>query len=128
MFEFAKKGFYVGLGLASFTKEKAESFAREFAKRAELSEDEGRRFADYLREESGKAHAALRETVEGMVHKTMERMPFQSRLDAIDRRIAALEKLASTCCPQEAEAAGVQPTTDPADSATAVPDEDPAPQ
>ena len=113
MFAFAKKGFYVGLGLASFTKEKAEAFAKEFAKRAELSEEEGRSFANYLKDESGKAQTALRETVESMVQKTVQRLPFKRRIAALELRLAKLEHLALTYCPQEAQAAGIQPPPEP---------------
>ena len=109
MFAFAKKGFYVSLGLASFTKEKAEAFAREFAKRTELGEEEGRRFADYLKEESGKAQTALSETVEAMVRKNVERLPCQRRLAALEQRVAKLEKLALDLCPDEARGAGIAP-------------------
>jgi len=94
MFEFAKKGWYIGLGLASMTREKAEAFAKDFAQRAKLSEEEGRRFADYLQDESRKARENLRENVESLVHSTMRRMPYRSRIETLEKRVAALEAAA----------------------------------
>ncbi|MBN2448964.1 MAG: hypothetical protein JXR77_01160 [Lentisphaeria bacterium] len=129
MFEFAKKGIYVGLGLASFTKEKAEAFAKEFAKRAKVSEDEGRRFAEYLSAESRKAQKGLRESVETMVQKAVDRVPFKRRLEALEARVALLEQLALDLCPEKAEELGLKvtpPVEEPASEETG-PTEEPAP-
>lgn len=99
MFEFAKKGLYVTLGLASATKERIDTFAKEFAKRAKLSEKEGRKLAEYLHSESKKAHKSLKENVDSMVQKAVNRMPLKSRLDRLEARVAALEAAAGITPP-----------------------------
>ena len=102
MFEFAKKGLYIGLGLASMTKDKADEFAKEFAKRAKVSEDEGRKFADYLKDESKKAEKDLKKNVEKIVEKTVGKMPCMKKIDALEERIAELEAALKTCCADKA--------------------------
>ena len=74
MFEFAKRGLYVGLGLANMTKEKVESFAQEFAKQAKLSEEEGKKFAEYLQAESKKASAELKQNVDKLVEAAVNKL------------------------------------------------------
>ena len=98
MFELAKKGFYMGLGLAGMTKDKAEAFARGFAQKANLTEDEGKKFADYIHEESQKAQDNLKSTVENMVRKTTSKMPCMKRIDELEARLARIEAHFNTCC------------------------------
>ena len=102
MLDFAKRGLYLGLGLACYTKEKVETFAKEFAERSKMSEEEGRKFADYLREESVKAKAHLQETVEGMVAKASSKMPCMSRVQELEARVAALEEALGTGSTEQA--------------------------
>ena len=100
MFDFARKGLYVGLGLANATKEKIESFAREFAKEAKLTEDEGRKLAQFLHRESKKAGEGLKETVDGLVEAAVKRMPCRRGMKEMEARIAALEMAVGIAPPQ----------------------------
>ncbi len=100
MFEFAKKGLYVGLGLANLTKEKAEAFAKEFAQRADLTEEEGKKFAEYLQGESRKASDGLKETVDNLVKAAVRRLPCCRKCAQLEERIAALEAAAGIASPE----------------------------
>ncbi|OGV72113.1 MAG: hypothetical protein A3K19_21155 [Lentisphaerae bacterium RIFOXYB12_FULL_65_16] len=91
MKEFAEKGFYAGLGLAALTKDKIEELAKDFAARAKISEEQGRKLADYLHEEGKKAREGLGKTVDGMVQNAIKRMPCEKKLEALEARVAALE-------------------------------------
>ena len=111
MFEFAKRGLYVGLGLANLTKEKVESFAEEFAKQAKLSEEEGKKFAEYLQTESKKASAELKQNVDNLVEAAVNKLPCNRVISRLEARIAALEKAvgvpaeeAPCCCGPDADA------------------------
>jgi len=103
MLDFAKRGLYVGLGLAYTTKEKVEAFAKEFAARSKLSEEEGRKLAEYLQAESKKASESLKETVEQLVQKAAKRLPCDRRFQGLEARLAALEKAAGIASPPPAE-------------------------
>lgn len=91
MKEFAAKGLYAGLGLAALTKEKIEELAKDFAARAKMSEEQGRKLADYLQEEGRKARTDLGKTVDGMVQAALKHLPCEKRLGELEARIAALE-------------------------------------
>jgi len=100
MFDFARKGFYLGLGLANATKEKIESFAKEFAKEAKLTEEEGRKLANFLHGESKKAGESLKETVDGLVEAAVKRMPCRRGIKELEARIAALEEAVGITPPE----------------------------
>ena len=104
MFEFAKKGFYVGLGLATMTKEKVEEYAKEVSKRAKLSEDEGHKFADYLHGESKKARESLKDNVDSLVQSAVKRLHCVHKIDELEKRIIALESAAGIVPPETTEA------------------------
>lgn len=116
MFDFARKGFYLGLGLANATKEKIESFAREFAKEAKLTEEEGRKLAQFLHGESKKAGDSLKETVDGLVEAAVKRMPCRRGIKELEARIAALEE-AVGITPPEPECCCSDKNTDEANEA-----------
>lgn len=104
MKDFAAKGLYAGLGLAALTKEKLEELARDFSARAKMSEEQGRKLAEYLQEEGKKAREDLGKAVEGMVQTALQHMPGQKRIEALEARVAALEAaLAARGAPPKAE-------------------------
>lgn len=86
-----KQTMYMGLGLASMTKEKLEGFAKDVSKYTDMSEEEGRKFADSLGKESEKARERLRSDVECMVAEAFKKMPCGKKLGNIDERLAAIE-------------------------------------
>jgi len=91
MLEFAKKGIYAGLGLASMTKDKIEELAKEFSERAKMNEDEGRKLAEYLQQEGKKARDGLRQQIDGAVEAATKRLNCVRKIEELEARIAALE-------------------------------------
>ncbi len=86
-----KKGIYLGLGLASLTKDKLAAVAAEVAKTAKLSEDEGRKLVGELETESKKAQEQLKAQVDSLVEAAAKRLPCCQKLTAIEHRLAKLE-------------------------------------
>ena len=109
MLDFAKKGLYVGLGIASLTKEKLEDFAKEFAEKAKMSEEEGRKFADYLADESKKGREGLKQMVETAVQGTVDRLPYSRKIEKLEARVAVLEELLGKGAGSESEACTAAP-------------------
>jgi len=99
-----KKGIYIGLGLASLTKDKLAAVAAEVAKSAKLSEEEGRKLAGDLETESQKARDQLKAQVDSLVEAAAKRLPCCQKLTAIEQRLAKLE--AACNCPPPAGDAG----------------------
>lgn len=94
MLDVLKKSLYVGLGLAALTKEKLDTVAKELAKSAQLSEEEGRKLAKYLEEESAKARESLKATIDQMVAAAVARLPCARKVEELEKRVAELEKTA----------------------------------
>ena len=92
MIEMMKKSLHVGLGLAALTKETVERVAKELAKSAKMSEDEGRKLAEYLQDESQKARDNLMATVDRMVESALSRLPAIKKIEELEKRVAELEK------------------------------------
>ena len=86
-----KKGIYLGLGLASLTKDKLAAVAAEVAKTAKLSKDEGRKLVGELETESKKAQEQLKAQVDSLVEAAAKRLPCCQKLTAIEHRLAKLE-------------------------------------
>ncbi len=101
MKEFFKKSMYVGLGLANMTKDKIEALAKEMANYSKMSEEEGKKFAEFLQTESKKASAGLKETIDKTVQGAMKTLRFKCRLTRLEERVAVLEKAAGIVPPPE---------------------------
>jgi len=91
MMDFLKKSMYVGLGLAAMTKERVEAFAKEVASQTRMSEEEGRKLADFLGDEATKAETKLKEKVERLVDRATERLATRQQVADLEKRIAELE-------------------------------------
>ncbi len=91
MLDMLKKGVYVGLGLASMTREKVEAVAKEISEKAKLSEEEGRKFSETLHKEAENARKNFDSTVESAIERAYAKVPCSKRFDALDKRLAAIE-------------------------------------
>jgi polyhydroxyalkanoate synthesis regulator phasin len=91
MLEFIKKSMYVGLGLATMTKDKVEAYAKELAKQTNLSEEEGRKLAEFMEKEANKARDDLKANIESMIDTTFKGFTYGKRITALEARVAALE-------------------------------------
>ncbi|MBT3288235.1 MAG: hypothetical protein HN849_09295 [Victivallales bacterium] len=106
MLDLLKKTAYTGLGLAYMTQEKVREVARDLSRKAKLSEEEGKRFAEELSAKSKEARNGLEERVASAVQKTLAKLnlPTAADLAALGERLTAVENSLKT----EAN----EPTTD----------------
>ena len=88
-----EKAAYTGLGLAAMTKEKLDEAVDTLKRERGLTEDEGRRLAEELKDGAESARKKLDERVELAVEGTLARMNLASRkeLEELKTRISELE-------------------------------------
>ena len=91
MMDFLKKSMYVGLGLAAMTKERVESFAKEVANQTKMSEEEGRKLAEFLSDEASKAEGKLKDMVHRQVGEAADRLATKKQLADLEKKVAELE-------------------------------------
>lgn len=85
---------YTGLGLAAMTKDKIEDAVETLKKERGLTEDEGRRLAEELKDGADNARRNLEERVSEAVDKALGSVNLvkSERVEALERRIEELEK------------------------------------
>lgn len=89
-----EKAAYTGLGLAALTKEKLDEAVETLKKERGLTEDEGRRLAEELKDGAETARRNLDDRVDAAVDKAYKRLKL-AKLDdveALEKRIAELER------------------------------------
>ena len=84
---------YTGLGLASMTKDKLNEAVETLKRERGLTEDEGRRLAEELKDGAETARKNLDSRVEAAVEKTLARLKLvtQKEVHALKARITELE-------------------------------------
>ncbi len=94
MLDVLKRTALMGVGLAFMTKERLEDVARDVSEKAKLSEEDGRRFLEDLKQKSTEARkgmeARIAETIKSMLRK-ME-VPSGQMVADLEARVAALEE------------------------------------
>jgi len=108
MFGLAKKGLFIGLGVASLTKDKIEKFVGEFSRRAKLNEEEGKKLAEYLQTESVKAKDSLKGMVDCMVQAGLQKMPIYKDMEIMKSRVAQLEARVAALSKDDTEQVSVE--------------------
>ena len=95
MLDIVRKTLLLGIGLAAMTRDKVEEVAKKIAEEDKLSEEEGRKLAEDLLNQSDEARKNLKEQVEKFVDNTLDKLNSPSRKDLqnIEERVAKLEKL-----------------------------------
>lgn len=85
---------YTGLGLAALTKDKLDEAVETLKKERGLTEDEGRRLAEELKDGAETARRNLDERVESAVEKAYTRMKLAGLddVEALKDRVARLEQ------------------------------------
>lgn len=91
MKDILSKTMYLGLGLAAMTKERIDKFAKEVAERTDMTEEQGRKFVEYLQEESEKSKDRLQKAVDERVDKAMNKLPGIKRVKELEGRVGELE-------------------------------------
>lgn len=74
MIELIKKAMFTGIGVASLTKEKVETIAKDFVDKAGLSEDEGKKFIKDILVKSEESKEDVKKQIEEIVNSTLEKM------------------------------------------------------
>lgn len=95
MLDIVRKTLLLGIGLAAMTRDKIEDVAKKIAEEDKLSEEEGKKLAEDLLNQSDEARKNLKEQVEKFVDNTLDKLKIQSRKDLqnLEERVAKLEKL-----------------------------------
>ncbi|GGE33749.1 hypothetical protein GCM10011391_10560 [Pullulanibacillus camelliae] len=93
MNELIRKGFYLGLGAALASKEKAEKYVKEFVKNGELAPQEAKRLIDELAEKGKDKQSDWSEGFRQDIKDTLKKLGFvtHEELDAVKKRLEALE-------------------------------------
>jgi len=98
MREIVEKGFLVGLGALSLTKERAERVVDDLVKRGEVRRDDADKLTDRLVARGKEERAEARRLARDQVHKTLGKIDLATRADllALTERVDRLaEKLES---------------------------------
>jgi len=88
-----EKAAYTGLGLAALTKDKLDEAVDTLKKERGLTEEEGRRLAEEMKDGAEAARKKLDERVDEAVEKALAEMHLASRkeLEALKARVEILE-------------------------------------
>jgi polyhydroxyalkanoate synthesis regulator phasin len=94
MLDFVKKMVFASIGMVLKTKEEVEEMAREFAKKAELSENEGKKFINDFLKRYDESREKLEEKVEKSVKDVLNRSSLATKdeLAEIKEEIKKLKK------------------------------------
>ncbi len=97
MFDWMKKGVFTGIGLVLKSKEEVESIAREMAKQAELSENEGKKFVNDFLKRYDESRDKLEEKMESTVKDVLNRssLATKAELDEIKDEIKKIKKVSA---------------------------------
>lgn len=96
MFDLFRKGYLVGLGLASLTREKVEEVVDELVRRGEVAEKDRPRVVDdmitRMRDEQKRLTSMLRETAQKVVVEMG--VPSRQQFDELLKRVEKVEQAA----------------------------------
>lgn len=89
-----EKAAYTGLGLAALTKDKLDEAVETLKKERGLTEDEGRRLAEELKDGAETARRNLDDRVDAAVDQAYKRLKLakNDEVEALKDRIAELER------------------------------------
>jgi polyhydroxyalkanoate synthesis regulator phasin len=94
MIDLIKKALYTGVGLAVFTKEKAEELVQELTKQAKLSEQEGKELFEGLLKQSESARNDFQAKVDETVLAVVKRLNLATK-DEVASLKAKVDELSS---------------------------------
>ena len=94
MFDLAKKGMLVGLGLALKTWDEVEELVKDLQKKGEMSESEGRKFLDEARARYQETQDSLEKYVENAVKAFLKKQNIVTtdELQELRREVEELKK------------------------------------
>ncbi len=94
MIDFIKKTMLTGIGLALKTKDELEDWVKEYVKKGEISENEGKSFLDDIKEKSVKAQKEFEETIESKFKNLLKKADIATReeINGLKKEIEELKK------------------------------------
>lgn len=94
MFELARKAMLIGIGTLSLTKETAERFAADLAKKGEMTDEQAKELANELIARGDKERAQIHATVEEYVGRLLAETGVATKSDIqhLEDRLVSLEK------------------------------------
>jgi len=94
MIDLVKKMVFASIGMVLKTKDEVEEMARDFAKKAELSENEGKKFVNDFMKRYDESREKLEEKVEKTVKEVLGRSSLATKdeLTEIKEEIKKLKK------------------------------------
>ena len=97
MFDLIKKTMLTGVGLALKTKDEVENLAEDLIKQGKLSETEGRKFLEELRDKYEDSQKKLEKRVEKTVKELLKKanLVTSDELNALKKEIRELKKAIS---------------------------------
>lgn len=84
----------IGLGMAAFSKEKAEELIAELVQRGQLSRDEGREILERLLQQAEQQKAELRQSLSNQMKRLIDTagLATKAELAALSDRVRVLEE------------------------------------
>jgi len=94
MIDLIKKGILTGIGIGLMTKEKIRDFAKEAAKEAKLSEEEGRKLADEILNRSEETKQELEKKINDHIKEVLDNVGVATHedLQKLEKKIDKLQK------------------------------------
>lgn len=86
MLELLKKSMLAGIGLAVKSKEELEEFIRDFVKKEEMPEEEGKSFFKDIKEQAEKARKDLETAIESKVRDLIRKADVAGRDEVAELR------------------------------------------
>jgi len=93
MFEYMKKSFLTGVGLALRSKKEIEELAKEFAKKSEMNQEQAKKFFEDIQVKYDDTKAKLDSKIEEQIKKAIKKLDIPSHSD-INKLTERVEKLA----------------------------------
>ena len=98
MFEYMKKSFLTGVGLALRSKKEISELAKEFAKKSEMDQEQAKKFFDELHAKYDDTKTKLDTKIEEQITKVIKKLdvPTHSEMkkliDRVDKLAKAIEQ------------------------------------
>ena len=98
MFEYMKKSFLTGVGLALKSKKEIEELAKEFAKKSEMDQEQAKKFFEDLHAKYDDTKTKLDTKIEEHIKKAIKKLDVPSHsdikdlADRIDKLAKAIEQ------------------------------------
>lgn len=108
MIDIIRKTLLAGVGAAVVTREKMESALGEFVRQGKVSSAEAREMAGRIADEGRLEFDRMTEELDSRLRTLLDGVDgrAQRRLDALEARLASLEKAAAAAAGREADALG----------------------